>query len=1052
DALPLTPNGKVDRRALPQPELAADGGFVAPRTPVEETLAQIWAEVMGVERVGVHDDFFALGGHSLLATRVVARIRQALDVEVPLRAVFDAPTVAGLAERVGGGAAPAAPAIARFDGESPPLSFAQQRLWFLDQLDPGSVVYNIPAALRLAGELDVAALERALGEIVRRHAALRTTFAAADPEPLQVISPAAELALEVEPVAGEDALMARLRDEAARPFDLARGPLFRARLFRAAEREHVLLLTLHHAVSDGWSLGVLYRELAALYDAFRHGEPSPLAELPVQYADYAAWQRGRLADGEMERQLAWWTERLAGAPELLELPTDRPRSAVRAHRGALLRAELAPGAVAAVQAAAAETDATPFMVLLAAYAVLLGRYAGQDDVVVGSPIAGRTHEELEGLIGFFVNTLPLRTDLSGDPTFRELVGRVREATLGAFAHQEVPFERLVDELNPERGLGWSPVFQASFAYQNFARQELRIPGVQAAPVDVQQHVARWDLNLALVERTDGVAAVLEYDADLFDAATAGRLLAHFARVVDEAAAHPERRLSELFAARPGEVDDEPTAIGYPRDATIHGLFAEQAAAAPDAAAVRFGGETLTYAQLDARADALARRLAAAGVRPGDRVAFALERSLEVPAVILAILRAGASYVPLDSAYPAERLAGMMEDAAVHVLVVRDEVPPSLASFAGRVLSLADDGEAADADLPGVEATAESEAYVMFTSGSTGRPKGVAVPHRGVVRLVRNTYAEYTADETILLVAPLAFDASVAEMFGALLNGGLLVIPPPHTPSLAELARTIEDDGITTLFLTAGLFHQVVDAELDSLRGVRQLVAGGDVVSVAHVRRALQAHPSLRLIHAYGPTENSTFTTCRTLTLADTERARLPLGAPIANTRVHVVDAALRPVPLGVPGELVCAGDGLAIGYVGQPELTAEKFVTIEVDGRRERVYRTGDRVRRLPEIGLEFLGRTDAQLKIRGFRIELGEIEAALLGCGGVRNALVVAQPDPSGGRRLVAYVVGDDVRPDAAALRQALRQKLPDYMVPPFIVAMDALPLTPNGKVDRRA
>ncbi|HEX2079919.1 MAG TPA: amino acid adenylation domain-containing protein, partial [Longimicrobium sp.] len=1004
--LPLTTTGKVDRLALPDPDFAdAAEAYVAPRTPAEEVLAAIYADVLGTERVGVHDSFFALGGHSLLATRVAARVRQAFGVDLPLRALFEHPTVAGLAERVGGGAPSAERAVVPVDRTSPPpLSFAQKRLWFLDQLHPGGTVYNVPAALRLTGELDSAALERALAEIVARHEVLRTTFAAADPEPLQVIAPAGGFRLAVEEVGDEGELMLRLREESAHPFDLARGPLFRAHLFRRAADDHVLLLSMHHAVSDGWSLGVLYRELTALYDAFTRGEASPLPPLPVQYADFAVWQRGHLADGEMERQLGWWKERLAGAPELLELPTDRPRAAARRHHGAMHRAVLPREAFEAVQAVAAGADATPFMVLLAAYAVLLGRHAGQDDVVVGSPIAGRTHAELEGLIGFFVNTLPLRTDLSGDPTFLELVARVREATLGAYAHQELPFERLVDELNPERAGGWSPIFQAGFTYQNLGRAAIRLPGLEVAPVEVERPVARWDLNLVLGERTDGLAVALEYDTDLFDASTAERLVSHFARVVEQAARHPERRLSEISLVHAGEADGASTATAYPRDATIHSLFAAQAAATPDAVAVTFDGETLTYAQLDARSDALAGALAAAGVRAGDRVGLSLERSLEVPAAILAVLKAGASYVPLDSAYPADRLAGMMEDAAISVLVVRDAVPESLASFAGRVVSLAEDAIGGMAAPVDAGATAESEAYVMFTSGSTGRPKGVAVPHRAVVRLVRNThFAEFGADQVFLQLAPLAFDASTLELWGPLLNGGRLVVHPPQTPTLEELGAILRAEGVTALWLTAGLFHQMVDEQLESLGGLRQLLAGGDVLSPAHVGRVLERFPHLRLINGYGPTENTTFTCCHDIRPEDVERGSIPIGRPVANTRVYVLDAAMRPVPVGVPGELCAAGDGLAIGYVGRPELTAERFVEVEIHGHVERVYRTGDRVRWRDDGTVEFLGRTDEQVKIRGFRIEPGEVEAALLACAGVRQATVTARLDPSGGRRLVA-------------------------------------------------
>ncbi|HEU0299241.1 MAG TPA: condensation domain-containing protein, partial [Longimicrobium sp.] len=854
EALPLTANGKVDRRALPAPEASVDAGaYVAPRTPAEEVLAGIWADVLRLERVGVQDDFFALGGHSLLATRVVSRIRalfehatlERLAAEVErLRAAGASPMAAPIrarARRPAPGAAPAGPRTA-------PVSFGQQRLWFLEQLEPGGSAYNVAVALRLRGALDAAVLERALAEIVRRHEPLRTRFAEVDGELVQVIDPPAAVALPVSGVA-EGELREVLRAEAEAPFDLGRGPLFRARLFAAGPEDHVLLAAMHHAVTDGWSTGVLLRELEALYTAFARGEPSPLAELPVQYADVAAWQRTHLDSGEMDRQLAWWKERLAGAPAVLELPTDRPRAIGQddadASEGIVLPARVA----AAVRALSRREGATLFMTLLAAYQVLLARCSGHDDVVVGTPIAGRTHAETEGLIGFFVNTLALRTDLSGDPGFRELLARVRETTLQAYAHQELPFERLVEEVQPERSLTHTPIFQTIFVQHSVEERAPALAGLQAERVDLGDTRAKYDLTMVAMEEGDGLRLGMFYRAAIFDPATIRRLLRHYCVLLEAVAADPTARPWAVDLSSPAErrtllAWSTGPETAYPRDATIHQLFAGQAAARPAAVAVVCQGVALTYGELDARSGALARRLVAAGVRAGDRVGMALERSLEAPVAALAILRAGASYVPLDPAYPAERLAGMMEDAAVAVLIVRDTVPESLAAFTGSVVSLAapDAFDAPDAELPRV--TAEAEAYVSFTSGSTGRPKGVAVPHRGVVRLTRGaSYADYESDQVWLQLAPLAFDAHALELWAPVLNGGRMAVYPPETPSLEGLAAALAEHGVTHAWLTAGLFHQLVDEQLESLGGLRHLMTGGDVVSPAHAARVLERFPA-----------------------------------------------------------------------------------------------------------------------------------------------------------------------------------------------------------------
>jgi amino acid adenylation domain-containing protein len=1066
DAFPLTPSGKLDRRALPAPDAGAFATrpWEAPRGEVEEAVARVWAELLRLERVGRGDHFFELGGHSLRAVQVVSRLRRSLGVEVALGELFLRPVLADFAAAVScaaGGALPDVTPVAR-DGDLP-LSFAQRRLWFIDRMGGAGGAYNIPLRLRLAGTLDREALRRALERIVQRHEVLRTTFAQVGGEPVQRIHPVEESGFRIadHDLAGRPDARARLRalleDEAAAPFDLERGPVVRARLARLAEDEHVLMVTLHHVAADGWSVGVLVDELGALYRAFAAGRPDPLPPLPVQYADYAAWQRRWLQGEALRRQEEYWRTALAGAPERLELPTDRTRPLEQDFTGAAMDFALDAELTAELTALARRHGATLFTTLLAGWAAVLGRLSGQGEVVVGTPAANRGRGEIEGLIGFFVNTLALRVDLSGAPTVAELLGRVKERALAAQAHQDLPFERVVELVQPARSLAHTPLFQAVFAWQNTPGGSLELPGLALRTMEEAPHaVAKYDLTLTLREAGGRVGGGVLYATSLFDRETVERWLGYLRNVLAAMAADDAQRVHVLPLMGAAEREQvlygwNRTAAGDPAQATLHALAARQAAATPDAVAVAFGGQTLTYAELDARAGALARHLANAGVRQGDRVGLALERSPHVPVAILAVLKAGAAYVPLDAAYPPARLAGMMADAAVSVLVVRGALPDSLAAFGGRVVSLERDAEAIDAcrgePPPRVQVTAESEAYVMFTSGSTGRPKGVAVPHRAVARLVRDTgFADFGPEQVFLQLAPLSFDASTLEIWGPLLNGGRLAIFPPHAPSLEELGAALREHGVTVLWLTAGLFHQMVDLRLESLGGLRQLIAGGDVLSPAHVLRVLERYPALRLTNGYGPTENTTFTCCHDILPQDARRPSIPIGKPIANTRVWVLDGALGPVPVGVPGELCAAGDGLALGYVGQPELTAEKFVEVELDGRRERVFRTGDRVRWLKDGTLEFLGRLDEQVKIRGFRVETGEVERALGAHPRVKEVRVTVRRDAPGESRLVAYVAGEA---DAGELREFVAASLPDYMLPTAFVVLDRLPLTPNGKVD---
>jgi amino acid adenylation domain-containing protein len=1073
--------------ASAEPPPPAEAGFVAPRTAAEALIAGIWSELLGIAQVGVRDDFFETGGHSLLGMRLLARLRDAFGVDLPLQALFEGPTVAALAARIeaaqGGAAAeepvrPVPREHAADIGELP-LSFAQERLWFLDRLEPESAFYNIPAVLRLEGELHPGALEEALREVARRHEALRTVFPATDEGPVQRIAPEPDFALDRLDLSGAPPrspglpgdIERRIAEETARPFDLARGPLLRALLIRLGERDHVLVLTVHHIVSDGWSLGVLVREGAALYQAALDGRPSPLPEPPVQYADFAVWQRERLQGERLEAQLAWWRRELAGAPARLELPTDRPRPAVQSHRGAAEPFDIPAVLAAALGERGRERGATLFMVLLAAFETLLHRYSGQDDVLVGSPTAGRVRPELEGLVGLFVNMLVLRARFGGaEPDagpeglpFAALLDRVRAAALGAFAHQEVPFERLVEALEVERSLGHNPLFQVSFALQNAPFTALELPGLRLLPLDAGAGTAKFDLGLTLAEEADGrLVGSFEHATDLFDAATVRRLAGHFRVLLAAVAADPERRIGELplLSAAEGRqivVDWNRTASAYPREACLHELFAAQAARTPQRIALRHDRGETSYAELDARAGRLAAALRAAGVGPEVRVGLCLERSPEAIVAILGILKAGGAYVPLDPAYPAERLALLVADAAAPVLLTREALRARLPETGARVLLLeellaAESG--APYATPAGAMSADNLAYVMYTSGSTGRPKGVAVTHRNVVRLVRNTnYADLGADQVFLQLAPISFDASTLEIWGPLLHGGCLAVPPSQAPALEELGRLLERFGVTTLWLTAGLFHQMVEEEPASLRGLRQLLAGGDVLSPAHVERLLAAAPGLTLINGYGPTESTTFACCHPMSSDAGEDAgagaSVPIGRPIANTRVYLLDRNARPVPARVPGELWIGGDGLARGYLDRPELTAERFVPDPLGEPGERLYRTGDLARFRADGAIEFLGRADRQVKIRGFRIEPGEIETALAAHPDVARAAVIVRGEGED-KRLIAYVVAPGS--SSEALRTFLRERLPDYMVPSGFVRLDELPLDPNGKVARRA
>ncbi len=1061
--LPRTPNGKVDRRALALLEPVKERGEEeagAPLDPTAELLAGIWSDVLGIDQIGAGADFFDLGGHSLLATRVVARVREVFGVDLPLRALFETPGLTTLASRIGGevstGLSPIPP-VPR-DGLLP-LSFSQERLWFLDQLDPGSAAYNVPFALSLSGDLDVPALAAALAGVVCRHEALRTTFLR-DPEtghPVQVIAPAGSVALPVIDLSAlpEAAEAARLgAEEARRPFDLACGPLHRFRLLRTGEREHRLIVSLHHTVSDGWSIPIFLRELAALYGG------SSLPELPVQYADYAVWQRVRLSSPEvLEAQMAYWRERLAGAPEALDLPLDHPRPAVQSLRGGRVSATLPEDLVRELRVLARRQGTTPFMVFLAGFQALLARLSGQEDVLVGSPVANRGRIEIEGLIGFFVNTLTMRGDLSGDPGFAELLARTRESALGAWVHQDIPFERLVEELRPERGLSRAPLFQVLLTHQAAPDGVLELPGLAARVLELASGTAKLELTLGISEgweNAEGIETALEYDADLFDPATAGRLLERFTALLAAAAADPGRGLWDLPLL--GEAERHQLLLDWNdsdpdvAEICLHQLFAAQARRTPGLPALVFGSSRLSYAELDERAGRWARRLAWLGVGPEVMVGICAERSPEMVVGMLAVLKAGGAYVPLDPKYPTQRLAWILEDLqdgiTSPVVLTQRRLLPRLEGLAARPVCLDEpwpEGEEAEprpAELGNL-------AYVIYTSGSTGRPKGVAIEHRTAAALVPWSRGVFSDEEMagVLASTSINFDMSVFELWVTLARGGKLIL----AANALELPSLPAKDEVTLIDTVPSAIAELVRAG-GIPASARTVNLGGEALSRALVDAIYGAAHVERVWNLYGPSEDTTFSTF--VCVPRGERRAPTIGRPLAGTPAYVLDRRLQPTPLGVPGELFLGGAGLSRGYLGCPDLTAERYLPDPFGPPGSRMYRTSDLVRYLPDGQLDYLGRMDHQVKVRGFRIELGEVEAALAVHEALGEVVVVAREDRPGDRRLVGYAVPSPGAepPPAAELREFLRLRLPEFMVPSDFVLLPEMPRTPNGKVDRKA
>jgi len=954
-----------------------------------------------------------------------------------------------------------------------PLSFAQERLWFLDQLEPGTALYNVPFAVHLGGPLDRPTLHRALEALASRHEPLRTALPAIDREPAQLIADPGPVALPWVDLSGLTREQRRseaprcLAEEARQPFTLSRQPLFRALLIVLGDEEHELLLTLHHVIFDGWSQHVLLRDLARLYAAEVTGAPADLSALPVQHADFAAWQRRWLQGEALAPLLSYWRQRLHGAPAMLELPADRPRPPARSPRGGRLSRRLPQPLGTALKSLSQSADTTLFMTLLGAFSVLLYRSSGQADLLVGTAVAGRAWSEVEELVGLFVNTVVLRCRTGEGEAFQALLRRLRGEVLEDFQHGELAFERLVAEVQPQRALSANPLFQVAISLHTAEERAVRAAGVTLAAREIATGTAKLDLTLGVIDEPEGLRVELEYATDLFEESTATRLLGHLETLLTALAADPEGRVSELPLLTPAERGQllawRGEAAEYPRQSCIHELFAVIAARRPEAVAVVSGGEQLSYGDLERRANRLARFLLRLGAGPEIPVGLCLPRSLDAVVAMLAVLKCGGAYLPLDPGHPRQRLAYVLSETGAPVVLTLSALRGALPDSPSRVVCLEE--SAADiaresAAPPAVAVAPDNLAYILYTSGSTGQPKGVGVVHRGMVRLVCcGGHARFDDSDVVLQLTPLVFDPSGFEIWGALLHGSRLVLSPPHVPTLEEIVAALAESAVTTTVLVTGVFHHMVERRPEGLRPLRHLVVGGEAMAAAHARRVLAALPGLILTNAYGPTENTVISCCHCLTAAEQVRDPLPIGRAIASSTVHILAADGQPVPVGVPGELCVGGDGLARGYVGRPDLTAEKFVPdLFAAEPGERLYRTGDLARFRPDGEIEFLGRIDRQVKARGFRIELGEVEAALGRCAGVASALVEVRQDPGGDRILVGYfvpapgsaVAGSEIAIDA--VRSALRERLPEYMVPTAFVRLDAFPLTASGKVDREA
>lgn len=1087
ETLPLTINRKVDRQRLPAPDALSfvrESNIEAPHNPIEEILVGIWMQVLHVTDVSIHNNFFELGGHSLLATQLISRIRTIFQVSVPLKQLFEAPTIVGLARNIEIALSlntrqleretPILELVPTLNKDRVPLSFAQERLWFLAQLEQGNHVYNITTALNIEGRLDITALQRTVSEIIYRHEVLRTSFRILDDTPKQFISPVSSISKK--PILLIDLSMLKktereeekeqlVHKERQYLFDIAQSPLIRFNLLYMEEEEHILIISVHHIVFDGWSMGLLFREMSLLYKAFSLNHPSPLSSLPIQYADYTLWQRHLLQGDVLEKQLAYWKHRLDGAPTLSALPTDRPRPLKQTFKGAAYIFEMPKAFVERLRMICKEEGVTLFMLLLAVFNVLLYRYTYQNDIIVGSPIANRNQSETEGLIGFFVNTLVLRTNLSNRASFRELLVQVRDIALAAYAHQDLPFERLVDELKIERSLNINPLFQVLFDFQNNPIANMELENLLVHPLADEIETAKFDLALSIEDNGYSLQGTLIYSTDLFEANTIYRMVTYFQNLLEAIVTDPGQSLSELKFLPRAEllqmlVEWNDTEIAYPSNKLLHELFEEQVKQTPDRVAVVFEDQYITYLELNQRANQLAFYFQTLGIGPEIVVGICMKRSLELVIGILGVLKANGVYVPIDPFSPKERRDFMIVDSNTSVLMTQQLLRESY--FQGHQLPIIcldtdyDTFSKEKKENPTSRITGDNLVYILYTSGSTGHPKGVMISHRSICNhmlWMRDTCL-LTEIDGVLQRTSISFDASVWEFYAPLITGARLIMAQPNDKgSSVHLISTIVEQNVTVIQLTPTMLQIFLEeSELKLCRSLKRICCGGEALAIDLLQR-LKTSLDVELFNLYGPTETSVEVSFWQYN-QECNRQIAPLGRPISNTQLYILDSYLQPVPIGVAGELYISGIGLARGYLHQAELTAEKFIPNELsDKAGARLYKTGDIARYLLDGNIEFLGRIDHQVKFHGYRLELEEIEATLKRHSSVQDALVNVRMNEIGDKRLVAYVIlheGPMSTTDNLSLY--LQTKLPDYMVPSSIVVLEEWPLTSNGKLNRQA
>ena len=1083
DSFPMTPSGKLDRRALPIPErdlTISKQAFIPATTSTEKKLSQIWIDVLGIDNIGITEDFFHLGGHSLLATKLVSRIREEFSLALPLRAVFEYSTIGGLADEIDSLSLVSNSTNTPQDiishlthRENLPLSFSQSRLWFLDLLEPNTPAYNISVAFRLDGNLNQEALHQSLQIIIQRHEVLRTTFDSQDGVPIQVIHEFLEVPLTVTNLSHLDSqtqqetLKNAVKEVIISPFNLRKLPLLRVHLYQLSEDVYIFVLVIHHIISDAWSLGLMIKELSLSYTALCQDDIKFLPPLSIQYADFANWQRTTFEQTQLPAQLAYWKQKLAGAIEVLQLPTDYPRPPVVSHQGSAVSFSINKQTTEKLQKLCESQGATLFMGLLGVFSILLMRYSGQKDLLIGTPIANRNRQQVEDLIGFFVNTLVIRNDLSGNPNFINLLSRIKEETLQAYAHQDVPFEKIVEELHPERNLSHHPLFQVMFVLQNAPMGKLELPNLQLTSWKLEQAVSKFDLTLLMTETQQGIEGTWEYRTDLFNVATINRMIGHFQTLLDSIVTQPEQRINELYILTPNEqnqllVQWNQTQVNYPQDKCLHELFELQVEETPNAVAVVFKNQTLTYQELNQRSNSLAATLQQKGVGRETRVGIFQERSVELIISILAVLKAGGTYVPLDPHYPPERLGFIAQDSGINLLLTVQNLLSTIPGNIAEILVIDKIEFSANITVT-APILPDQTAYIIYTSGSTGQPKGCLVSHNNVVRLMENTqtWFEFNSKDVWTMFHSFAFDFSVWEMWGALLYGGKLVIVPYlESRSPAAFRTLLQQEGVTILNQTPSAFRQLIRADeefADKLNSLRVIIFGGEALELQSLKPWIKRYgdSNPRLINMYGITETTVHVTYRPILEGDIlENRGSVIGVPIADLSLYILDSGFEPSPYGVPGEIYVGGMGVSRGYLNRSALTAERFIPDPFSQQLgARLYRTGDLARRLRNGDIEYLGRCDLQVKVRGFRIELGEIETALSQHPDVLNSVVITSTDSFGSNCLIAYIVTQQQPLISSGIwRDFLKAKLPDYMIPSNFVILDHLPLTPNGKVDRKA